>query len=217
MMVYFYYTYLLTLVIAFVCSIRFFKIHSLQMQVLSILLGVAIITECLARPFIEYLPLKNNNNPIYNSYILLECTTYLYFFYKILLSTFIKKLIKITILILVAFWVISTFYIFNFYTWNSYFVLIESLVLVLAASAYYYELFTSKILITLKTHPEFWIATGMLIYYSCNMPYLGTLNYLTKHYKSLSSDLLILLNIFNILMYLLFSYAFICKTIEPKY
>ena len=103
---------------------------------------------------------------------------------------------------------------FGISSWNSYVYIVESLFTVCLAAAFYYQLFTAPTLIRLTTSPEFWIATGLIIFYTCNLPYLGMLNFITKDYLSLAKSLLMLLQILNIIMYSLFTLAFLCtKTI----
>jgi hypothetical protein len=47
---------------------------------------------------------------------------------------------------------------------------IESLFLIIPCIFYFYELFKLLIPPNLKTHPPFWVATGILFYNSCSIP-----------------------------------------------
>lgn len=211
-----YYIYYSVLAVAAILGLVYFPKHSVAIKIIAGLLVITFVAESIARPFLSFFHLTNNN-PIYNIYIAIEGSAYLLFFYTILHSSLLRKVLIISELLFVLFWIKTTFFTFSLSSWNSYAAIAESLIVVVFAAAYYHQLFVSEQLVALRTHSEFWVVTGMLIYYCCSMPYLGMLEYLTKNFKELSNDLLILLNAFNIIMYSLFAYAFVCQTRIMKY
>lgn len=208
------YTYLAFVGIAFLSSLNAFRLDfPLHLKVFSILLGLDFLVEFSATVVVNLFHIRTNV-PLYNCFMLVETMTYAWFFRAILTSRLLKGLIGGYLILFPIFWIIIVFFVFGISSWNSYVYIVESLFTVCLAAAFYYQLFTAPTLIRLTTSPEFWIATGLIIFYTCNLPYLGMLNFITKDYLSLAKSLLMLLQILNIIMYSLFTLAFLCtKTI----
>ncbi len=108
------------------------------------------------------------------------------------------------------------FFIFGITKWNSYVVIAGSFFIICFSAAYYYQVFTQDELARLDNSPEFWIATGLIIFYACNLPYMGMLNFLVKNYLGLAIKFLSILKILNVIMYSIFIYAFLCRIIIKK-
>ena len=208
------YTYLAFVGIAFLSSLNAFRLDfPLHLKVFSVLLGLDFLVEFSATVVVNLFHIRTNV-PLYNCFMLVETMTYAWFFRTILTSRLLKGFIGGYLILFPIFWVIIVFFVFGISSWNSYVYIVESLFTVCLAAAFYYQLFTAPTLIRLTTSPEFWIATGLIIFYTCNLPYLGMLNFITKDYLSLAKSLLMLLQILNIIMYSLFTLAFLCtKTI----
>jgi hypothetical protein len=212
-----YYIYFAVLGISYICSLIHFRLHVFHLKILSIVVGIAFLTEFLAVPASHYFHFRNNNNPIYNIYILFEGCMYAYYYKLTIPVKWFQNSVLVFLFIFPLAWLITTFFVFGFTHWNSYMAVGESFFVVCFSGVYYYQLFTSENLVKLLTHPEFWIATAMILFYTCNLPYLGMLDYLLKNYTALSKVLLNVLQVLNIIMYSLFSYAFLCQTITKRY
>jgi hypothetical protein len=208
------YFYLVFIGIAFLSSLNAFRLDfPLHLKVFSVLLGLDFLVEFSATVIVNLFHIRTNV-PLYNCFMLVETMTYAWFFRTILTSRLLKGLIGGYLILFPIFWVIIVFFVFGISSWNSDVYIVESLFTVCMAAIFYYQLFTAPTLIRLTTSPEFWIATGLIIFYTCNLPYLGMLNFITKDYLSLAKGLLTLLQILNIIMYSLFTLAFLCtKTI----
>jgi hypothetical protein len=153
---------------------------------------------------------------VYNLFVPLEFVCYGYFFLLIVKTKWIRQLIVVLVIVCLAGGVVTTILIFNFYQWNSYQAIAAALFTIVFTVSYYYELFISDVRFELRSKPEFWIATGLIIFYSCQLPFLGTVNYLVKTSMSLALSLLNVLRCIDILMYLIFCYAFLCRIIIKK-
>ena len=153
---------------------------------------------------------------VYNLFMPLEYGSYGYYYSKILKTKSIRKLVTIFMIGYPLAGLVSTFTIFKFYHWNSYEAIAGSVFTVVFAVTYYYELFVSDEDFNLRTKSEFWIATGMIIFYSCLLPVLGTINHVTKISLALALTFLDVLDCIDILMYLIFAYAFLCRIIIRK-
>ena len=146
----------------------------------------------------------------------IEAWAYALYYSLILENRKLKTVIRLFLYLFPVFWFIVVFGIFGFSNWNSYLAVTGSLFTICLSIAYYYQLFTASDLVKLTASSEFWIATGLILCYSCSLPYTGMMNFLNKNYPVLSRQLLTMLQILNILMYLFFTYAYICKILIRK-
>ena len=204
------YTYVAFVFIAFLSSLNAFRLDfPFHLKVFSVLLGLDFLVEFSSTVLVDLLYIQTNV-PLYNSFMLVEAMTYAWFFRAILTSPALKKIITAYMILFPVFWLVLVFFVFGIHRWNSYVAIVESLFTVCMAAAYYHQLFSAPTLIRLTTSPEFWIATGLIIFYSINLPYLGMLNFITTEYLSLAKRLLKLLQVLNIVMYSFITLAFLC-------
>ena len=125
--------------------------------------------------------------------------------------------IKAFLLLYPVFWFITVFYVFGgLKYWNSYIHVVGSLFTVAVSAAYYFQLFTAPRLVKLSRHTEFWIATGLILFYACNLPYVGVLNFLIKNYFAVAKQLMVVLQLLVITMYSIFLYGYLCQVAIKK-
>lgn len=157
-----------------------------------------------------------NNMRVYNPFMLIEFWAFALYFRLSTDLTWLKKVINGFLILFPVLWVVCVFFIFGFRNWNSYVSITGSAFTIFFAVTFYYELLTSQLLVKLRNMPEFWIATGLLIFYAGNLPYLGMLNYLNAQHTSTAAQLSYVLKGLNIIEYSLFTYAFICRSIATS-
>jgi len=179
-----------------------------HLKLFSLLLGLTFFVECTA---VWMMKTHHSNVGLYNSFMLIEFWVYGYYYYQIIHVRRIKNIIQGYLWIFPIFWTIVVFGIFGWKNWNSYVVIAGSLCVISFSVVYYYQLFAAPDPIPLGRLPEFWIATGLILFYSCNLPYMGMLNFLVNNYLVLAEKLLTVLRILIIIMYSLFTYAFLCR------
>ena len=88
---------------------------------------------------------------------------------------------------------------------------IGCLLVVAGCMYYFFELFQSTHSVNLVKEPAFWICSGLLFFYCCTFPLIGLWNYLPGLPKIILKNLNYILTFLNILLYSLFSIAFLCK------
>ncbi|HXB91470.1 MAG TPA: hypothetical protein VNU72_04240 [Puia sp.] len=211
------YVYITVILIAFISSLIAFRLDlPFHLKLFSCLLGLTFIIECFVALFERPIFHHRNNFWIYNSFGLVEFWLYGYFFYRIITVKALRKVIFLFLLIFPIFWVITIFFLFGFNVWNSYVVIVGSFFSVIFAIMYYYQIITAKEIRSLRSMPEFWIATGLLIFYLGELPFFGVLNFLVSHDMLLTRSLLKVLKLLDTLMYGLFSYGFLCLIINTR-
>lgn len=203
------YAYLLTLAITGISGLIRFKVQSIQLKILVILVWITFFVECAA--FSAHLIHLPNNFDIYNLFRPIEFALYGWYFYKVIRFYWFRSLLFPMLIFYACFSYFSAFQIFHFAHWNSYGSLLEAIGIISLCIIYYYQLFVLSPLTSLRFHSGFWIATGLMFFYACSLPYTGMLNFLvtnsTKYYQ-LAEALVIIFQIFNIILYSVFTYAF---------
>ncbi|WP_316828406.1 hypothetical protein [Pedobacter miscanthi] len=208
---YFYLTSLAAAVITGLLKLRI----SLPIHLKGIILMMPyILLVEIGAAFFRNLIKGQNVLPQYNIVLLIEFLVYACFFKEIIISEWIKKIISIFMVLFPVFWYISVFFIFKITEWNSYIFLVGGTFTIVWALIYCYQLLTSIENISLSRCSEFWIALGIIIFYACEVPFMGIYNFLIVNYPSLIMNFQIGLQLTNIIMYSLFTYAFLCIKIN---
>ena len=85
------------------------------------------------------------------------------------------------------------------------------LLVVALAIFYFFELFQRPQSVNLSRNPDFWIASGLLFYFSCSFPIYGMANNLTRMPRFIIINLNSILNVLDILLYTSLVIAFLCR------
>nr|MBI1230307.1 hypothetical protein [Cytophagales bacterium] len=186
-----------------------------HLRVVAVLVVYTCLVE-LSLLFLKDLLTKGNNLPVYNFIMLVLYMGYAYFFRQIVQTKAVRRLIDGFLYLFPVFWFYVVFFIFKIDEWNSYVYIFGGAFTVLWAVTYCFELFTSEDPVRFRYSGGFWIAVGLIFFYSCGLPYMGMFNFLTQYNQKLANTLKIPLQISNIVMYLMFSYAFLCQLTDPK-
>jgi hypothetical protein len=158
-----------------------------------------------------------SNMALYNFYLVFNFCFFLFVLRAIISDPFFKKLGLIVILTYGALAVFNLFYFQKLHTWNSITYSLGSLLIVAFCIYYFLELFRKPKSTKLTTEPAFWIVSGLLFFYCCSFPFLG-LNNLVQHAPEvIKRNLSTILTVLNILLYLLFSIAFLCRLRPGKH
>lgn len=199
---------------AFTSLISFRLRYPRHLQFFSILLLVTFGIEVAS--MINVLLHLKLGNLLYNIFVPLEMMSYAWVFRGLYRSVAMKRLTEIFIILFPIFAGSMSVLVFGIKQWNSFMMVGGCLFVVILASRYYYELFTSTELVKFNRTPEFWIATGMILLYSCQLPFFGALHYLVNNYLDLATDLMHVMQVVNAVMYLLFTYGYLCKISTAK-
>nr|WP_315423842.1 hypothetical protein [uncultured Pedobacter sp.] len=212
------YFYVTSLIVATLTGLIKFRSNlPIHLKGIILMMPYILLVE-IGAAFFRNLIKGQNVLPQYNIVLLIEFLVYAYFFKEIIISVWIKKIITLFMILFPVFWYISVFFIFKITEWNSYIFLVGGTFTIIWALIYCYQLLTSIENVSLSSCGEFWIALGIIIFYSCQVPFMGIYNFLIVNYPSLIMNFQVGLQVTNIIMYFLFTYAFLCKkTIIMKY
>jgi hypothetical protein len=207
--------YISSVVIAFLSGLTSFRPdYPFHLKLFACLLAVTAAVEVSSGILIYVF--HTSNNRLYNCFTLPEFWLYGYFYRRLVRRDMLRKLLLIFLVIFPIFWFVTVFFVFGLNTWNSYVIIVGSFFSVLFAIMYYYTIITESQILSLRTLPEFWIATGMLVFYLGALPYFGMLNFLVKYHLDVAKSLLQVLKMLDTLMYILISYGYLCRIINTK-
>ena len=147
---------------------------------------------------------------LYNTFTTFEIIFYLFIIRCCIYNLKIRKVIwwiiaiyPVLVIINIAFFQLKTFHTSTYSL---------GCLLVVAACIYYFlELFQSTHSVNLAREPAFWICSGLLFFYTCTFPLMGLWNHLHGLPGIILRNLFAVLQVLNVLLYSLFSIAFLCR------
>ena len=189
-------------------SILLFK-KPKYLKVFSFFILISILVEWSAWYLGKKLHL--NNLWLYNLYILAQFLFLPNFYAYRLKSEKIEKFVRYFSVIYSLFYILNLFYIQGFFTYNTY-----SYITGMACVLFLIIIFFKRILLTandinLFREPLFFVSSAYFLFFTIELPYTAMLPYFAKHDKETVITLLWIIKILNIVLYLLFSFAFLCK------
>ena len=151
------------------------------------------------------------NTALYNYLSTYECTFYL----LMLRMMIVKKMFK-TITLWVAcaypvFCLLNIYLIQGVHAFHSFSYCTGCLLIVLVCVYYIIELFQLPNTINLLKEPAFWICSGLLFFCTVSFPLLGLTNYIYRISPIIIKNLQLILNLMNVLLYAMFTIAFLCR------
>jgi hypothetical protein len=176
------YIYISFILIAFLSSLVSWRQGvALHFRIFSVLLGLTVVVESFA----AFLGRSFHFGPfsrVYTIFLLLQFWVYGYFFYRVVWAAALRRLILVFLVGFPLFWVVTESCFFGFLRWNPFVPIVGSFFTIVFVLLYYYELITDREAPSLQRLPEFWIATGMLLFYLGALPYFGTLDFLVHRH-----------------------------------
>lgn len=202
------YIYFLIPCIVIGISVYFQKSPPLYLRMLPILLIINLFVEI----FGQWLARKYETNiTMLNFYMALLVTAHMFLLREMVVGKTIKLIVLYFLWIYPLICVYNIFFIQGLLHWHSYSYGIGNLLIVGLTVYYFFELFKRPTSINLVKEPAFWICSALLFYYACSFPFLSLANLVMNSPLIIRSNLSTILTVLNILQYILFSIAFLCR------
>jgi hypothetical protein len=203
------YPYIVLIISAIVGMINWFKPSPIYLKIFPVFLLATFLVETWG----GWLSVRGKSNVLlYSVFHVALFNFYFYVMYSILQKTRARRIVLL-IMLLVTFFAIANFIFFQKLNhFHSLTYSIGSLCLVGIASYYFLELFQLPHSVDLLHEPPFWISSALIFYFSCGFPIFGAVNIMPFLPKVLTNNLGTILGLLNLLLYSLFSIAFLCKT-----
>ncbi|HEV2479533.1 MAG TPA: hypothetical protein VGS79_07705 [Puia sp.] len=196
--------------IAFLTSLTIFrgKENPRYLKAFSLFLLVNLITDTIS----AIQDAKVINNLLFvNLVTVFDVSFYCYFIREIVRSKAVKKILLYCLIIYPAVFLVNTLLIQGSVVFHSMTYALGCLLIVLSCVYYFWELFQQPDSVNLSRQPAFWISSGLLFYYACTFPFYGTTNLVRALPKVILKNLLLIFVLLNILQYLSFTIAFLCR------
>jgi hypothetical protein len=157
-----------------------------------------------------------NNAPIYNIFLIIQLTYFLYFFRTSINGDKIKKIIYHLLWIFPLGCLVNILFIQGFYKFNTYSFTIACVLMITLGVIYFYRLFQNGEKIALFHEPAFWMSMGILFFFVCGLSTVSISNYLSNLPMSFLYNYGKILKLINAFFYLFFIIAFLCRSNPPK-
>lgn len=196
-------------VISFLASFAlFFQVATPSyLRMFTVFLFITIVIEYTAVIMESH---KMDLTPIYNFFTAFEFEFYFLMTWFIIRTPKVKKVIGHLL------WIYPSLVILNLSTiqrgdFHTITYSLGCLILVTASIFYFLEMFRSPSSVDLVREPTFWICTALLFYYTCTFTLVGLWNQLHGLPLVIINNVTNILTILNILLYSMFSIAFLCR------
>lgn len=179
-----------------------------------LLLFAAFIVECTG---IAMAYKGNNTTTLYNTFTVIQFVFYFWMFSCFIQNATVKTLLRHLLWIYPLMFFVNKCYVQTGEQFQFLSASIGSVLIVLCAVYYFYELFRAKKLVDLIREPTFWISSGLLFFNTCIFPLYGFVVFIESPSNTIVHHVLILVSLGNILLYSTFIIAFLCRIRISKF
>jgi hypothetical protein len=154
---------------------------------------------------------------LYNIVSIVEFLFYFFFFHSIYRVSTARRTMLILIPVYLAAALLNIFLVQGKEAFHTYSYMAGCLFVIAGSIYYFLELFRYPQTGSIMRDPAFWITTALLFYYICVLPIFGIVNYISSIPKRVGYTLVFINQFSNIILYSLFTLAFLCKLSFRKY
>jgi len=213
----------LILIIAFIISVKKKNKHRIlrfiPIYILALLVVYFTVEVYLVFPLEKRRKLVRFDFFLDHLFTLIELLIFSDFFYKVLLSSFLRKVVRTLTSLFILIFIMGTLLksqlqlntahkmINTFYTFQAIF-------LILFCILYFIELFKKPPVLNLFEEPSFWVTTGLFFFTSCTLPYSLLENQIDLNYHEYAVELFAIFHVFYSLFFIMIIRAYLCKPIK---
>jgi hypothetical protein len=154
--------------------------------------------------------LRHNTLLLSSLSYLLSFSFYLYVLRTVIQSPKAKRILLYCQVAVPLIFIVNIFLVQKSQVFQSLNYCLDCLVIVAACIYYFWEVFQSKNYVNLVREPAFWICSGLLFFCVCSFPVYGLINFINFEF-SIIRIILYVLGFVNVLLYLSFTIAFLCR------
>lgn len=148
---------------------------------------------------------------LYNSFSTFEFVFLFWMLYHIVLNRTVKRILKVNWWLFPALVILNKLFLQKGAQFHTITYGLGSLVIVMAAISYFFELFRLEKPVKLTREPSFWICSGLLFFYASTFPLYAVLNLLKDPSNIILRNISSILSITNIFLYSSFIVAALCR------
>ncbi|WP_420573773.1 hypothetical protein [Kordia sp.] len=164
----------------------------------------AVLTEFFGSNFHKWFGIVNY--PVYNVFIIVQLSFYLWWFQTLLESLSRKKIVRLSIFIYLTFSLLNIIYWQDFFLgYQTYTYGIGVILVLLSICFYFIETFNKDTILSITDSVLFWFALGVLLFYGTFMPFMFASKLFLTIDKWIYSLVVFVL---NVIMYSCFAVGF---------
>ncbi len=200
------YIYLLSMLFASFCSVfRFHRLDSAS-KILSLLICCGFVNE-IAAYFLA--KMYHTNIALYTIYSFIEFALLCLYFNKVI-DVFKKKDIGLYIAFIgISLGIVNTVYIQHLNTLNSYYLLLESLLVIGMSLFAFFRMLLKHDSLNLYKYPHFWFISAILFFWNITFLSWGVYNYIYQKLGKSAQGINITLMVVSIATYCCFAIVFL--------
>ena len=201
--------------IAFLAALTIFRgpRTPVYLKIFSVWLFLNLVMEIIS----NYQSYHEINNVFFVDLLtVLDFTFYIYLVREIIRSPQVKRIMLYCLILYPAIFLVNILLIQGSVVFHSMTYALGCLLIIFSCIFYLWEMFQRTYSVNLARQPEFWICSGLLFYYTCTFPFYGTTNLVMALPKVILRNLLFIFELLNILLYLSFTIAFLCRLRNRK-
>ena len=195
--------YLAILFSSLIIGIYYYKVLSIRIKSLLWLVAFSLLVEIIGWHFkVKW---------IYRFFQPIEYLIIAKYFFKVIQSSKIRKLINVTITLVVVLNMFNIFFYKEFKQLTTYCFLGGAFFLSVWSILYFKQCFKELYETDFAHNPEFWICTGILFFYAGSFFQMGFTNIIYSYNKELAQNLYVINHFLNYIFYVMLTYGFICQ------
>lgn len=222
-LLHFSYIYLIPMLLSAIVSLRSFRLKwPLAFRIFSIFLFLTMLIECLAISWkwgfsqTKWWHYTRSNMWIYDAFVVIKYLFVVSFFYYILSSTLVKKIIVYPIWLFIPLACFNYLFFQGPFNVDTYTIIFTNAFTILCSLLFFIQVLRDKNLITLTKDARVWICLGLLLYNAGTLPFFIFFNYLINEQPSMAASYLYINDALNIIMYTTFLIAYLCPPRSQK-
>lgn len=217
------YIYLIPMLLSAIFSLRSFRLKwPLAFRIFSISLLLTLLIECFAISWkwgfsqTKWWHYTRSNMWIYDAFVVIKYMFVVSFFYCILRSALVKKVITYSFCLFIPLASYNYFFFQGPFSVDTYTIIFTNSSTIFYCLLFFIQVLKDKNLIILTKDTSVWISLGLLLYNAGTLPFFVFFNYLINEQPSMATSYLYINDALNIIMYTLFLIAYICPPGSQK-
>lgn len=122
-----------------------------------------------------------SNHFIFNTFIFIQFLFYFFLFFKVFTKKWLRYFVVLAAVVFAGYDILSFLFGHSFLIFNQTSNSLGSILIIVCSLLYFRVLFLSDTVVNYFRLPMFWIATGLLFYFTGNFAYLSLVGYIVQH------------------------------------
>jgi len=198
-----------------VVALLYKKLHPQWLRLFIFFLFITLIESTGSFLYSHYM--KKSNHFIENIYLLVAFSFYFLLFYKSAEINKFKQLVVVFFSVYILFALADMIFINGLFYFNTYSSGLGSILIILSSLLYFMRLFTSEKVMNYFRIPMFWIATGLLFFFTGSLVQNSLIRYfIANHIDPNGSLYYFIMVTLNIFLHSAFIISFLCNQVWKK-